>query len=63
MSTFEIVIAVFLGIMTFALNVGLMYGALVFWQEWRRGVSVVFFLTSVGMTVAYMVTLLNRVFG
>lgn len=63
MSVFEIIAAAFLGITVFALDVAFMYATFTFWQERQRFASIVFCMTAVGLTVAYMVTVINKVFG
>lgn len=63
MSTFEIIAAVFLGIVVFGLNVVLMYGSFVARQERHWIPAIVFLVTGFVLMVAFWVTIINRVFG
>lgn len=62
MSVFEIIAAAFLGITLFVLDVAMMYGMFVCWQEKKRIAAVVFFLIGASLTTAYMVTVINMVY-
>ena len=58
-----IVVTVLIGIFVLFVSFFLAYGAVTYWQERERVVSVFFALTALCLMVAYVYIVMNRVFG